>query len=122
MGHANRPVWYTLTDRAEAALADQHPGGDVRYVRPEDGEKLPGDLGGLGLTRPEWHQLLNDLLELNRHGALGGIRAIVAQRIGQTRRHMGGNLVTMARTAMDMGDYDQAAALLAAEIDQQAAP
>ncbi len=35
---------------------------------------------------------------------------------------MGGNLVTMARTAMDMGDYDQAAALLAAELDRQAAP
>ncbi len=97
----------------------------MRYVRPEDGEKLPGDLAGLGITRPEWHALQDDLLALNAAGALGGIRAIVAERQAAAPGPVAGlpnDLPTRAKYYLAKGDYARAAALLAAELDRQAAP
>jgi hypothetical protein len=39
----------------------------------------------LGITRPQWHELCDQLIELETAGALGGIRAIVAERLARVR-------------------------------------
>jgi hypothetical protein len=38
-----------------------------------------------GITRRDWHALLDDMIELEAAGALDGIRAVVAERLGQVR-------------------------------------
>lgn len=72
-------------------------------------------------TLPSWTPLLQDLLELDRAGALAGIRAIIAERLRQVREDLIRDAVPhrMAGTALGHGEYARAAALLAAEIDRQ---
>jgi hypothetical protein len=38
-----------------------------------------------GITRRAWHELLDQLIELESAGALSGIRAIVAERLARVR-------------------------------------
>jgi hypothetical protein len=38
-----------------------------------------------GITRREWHELCDQLIELEAAGALGGIRQIIAERLARVR-------------------------------------
>ena len=72
-------------------------------------------------VRAYWDALHKDLAELELRGALGGIRAIIAERLAQVRA---GDPLTgeyAAETELDFGYTARAAALLAAEIDRQEA-
>jgi len=76
-----------------------------------------------------WLPIIMDLTALDTAGALGGIRAIITERLRQVRdgapverdRYLThGELVAYAHRRMHLGKIRQAAALLAAEIDRQA--
>lgn len=73
-----------------------------------------------GITRRDWHALLDDLTELEGAGALVGIRAIVAERLLQVRATGSPEIPRPDGIAslVDAGAYGIAAALLAAEIDR----
>ena len=89
------------------------------------------------LTRREWREFENDLLELELAGAIGGVRAIVTERLRQVRAGhtveadragsrdtslilLAGNKVSHAPTSPDgpLHAYAAAGALLAAEMDR----
>jgi hypothetical protein len=81
-----------------------------------------------GITRKAWHALLDDMIELEAAGALGGIRAVVAERLGQVRTGAPGpglrgrvNAAVLREVpAVDeTRSYAITAAVLAAEIDRQ---
>jgi hypothetical protein len=87
-----------------------------KHARAENREPLPP-----GITRQEWAALKDDLIELERHGALSGIRAIVAERLSMAREG------STARAGLESvlrrrADLARDAALLAAEIDAREAP
>lgn len=70
-----------------------------------------------------WAPILQDLMELDQAGALGGIRAIVAERLAQVRHNRPAKAedpFRLAETEIDFGEYVRAAALLAAGIDRMA--
>jgi hypothetical protein len=92
---------------------------------------LQADASGLGITRKAWHGLLDQLIELEGAGALDGIRAIVAERLGQVRNGRAGRGITarVASAALQevpaesfVRSYSVAAAILAAEIDRKGKP
>jgi hypothetical protein len=68
-------------------------------------------------------QILIDLTELGSAGALGGILAVIAERLAQVRAGeqmalTGTDLVGAVESDTVAGDYARAAALLAAGIDR----
>jgi hypothetical protein len=84
-----------------------------------------------GITRREWHELCDQLTELEAAGALGGIRAIVAERLAYVRAGVSYDEVPMAMEVIRSVPVSsapgsprhrqllaQAAAHLAAEIDR----
>jgi hypothetical protein len=73
-------------------------------------------------VRAYWDALHRDLAELELRGALAGIRAVIAERLGQMRTGSADGVadpVRLAGEAARGGNYAWAAALLAAEIDRQ---
>jgi hypothetical protein len=95
----------------------------MRIVTDPDGDlPLPG-MHPDGITRAQWHALLDDLLELERAGALGGIRAAVTERLSMVRAGVSFSPEETARAAeaaMRSGKRAVAAALLAAAVDRDA--
>ena len=70
-----------------------------------------------------WTPVLQDLLDLDRAGALPGILAIIAERGRMVRDGWEHDVpARVAGFALAAGDYPAAAAMLAAEIDRQEAP
>jgi len=90
------------------------PGGPDEPVQP-----------GLGITRAEWHALLDGLLELERRGALPGIRAVIGHRLDMARADVSfspDEAVRAAEIAVGTRTRAMAAAMLAALIDREDAP
>jgi hypothetical protein len=76
----------------------------------------PGE-AGVGIA--SWTPLLKDLLDLDRAGALGGIRAVIAERLRMVREQdADSGWVAEAAAQMVAGNLVLAAAALAAEIDR----
>jgi len=71
----------------------------------------------------ELRHLAANLLELHEAGALAGIRAVVSARLEQVRGETAapGNVPYAAEAELNFGNYARAAALLAWEIDREAA-
>jgi hypothetical protein len=67
-----------------------------------------------------WQPVLLDLVELEETGALAGIRAIIAERLGQVRTGSAdiADPARLAAECINSGNHAWTAALLAAEIDR----
>lgn len=110
-------------DVADPSQPHEHDGVTHAHANPF----RSGD-GGYTADRigREWTPLLQDLLELEAAGALGGIRAIIAERLRQVRESgqdwhpVVGALETARMLMPDAGllEAPRIAALLAAEIDR----
>jgi len=94
----------------------------MELITDPDGHlPLPGGRPD-GITRAGWHQLTDDLIELDRHGALGGIRAVVEQRLDMARAGVSfspDDAVRAAGIAAGTRTRAMAAAMLAALIDAE---
>jgi hypothetical protein len=109
---------YRSLDEMESAVSGQSWGSLEKVT----GQPPPG------ITRREWHELLDQLIELEAAGALDGIRAVVAERLALVRRpgpfDPGRDPAVAAREILRdpanwAGRLSLAAALLAAEIDRK---